>query len=87
MDADRRQHEETYRGCKLCVYAQREGTRWVWWYSLDGGDGGRCAPRAMLADADAALRRGINAARARADELSVASSASKARHLAKKKAK
>ena len=70
VDSDLRQLEEEYRGHQLRVEVKREGTRWSWSYSIDDGKhSGSCAPRAKLAEADAALLRGINAARARADEL------------------
>ena len=69
MDADQRHHDETYQGHELSVRVQREGTRWTWSYTVDGKHSGNCAPRAKLADADAAMRRAIQAARARADEL------------------
>jgi hypothetical protein len=69
MDADRRDHDETYRGHQLSVVAQREGARWTWWYTVDGGNAGQCAPHAKLTDPEAAMRRAIQAARMRADEL------------------
>jgi hypothetical protein len=47
----------------------REGSRWTWWYIVDRKHDGRCASHAKLADAEAAMRRAIQAARARADEL------------------
>ena len=69
IDPDRRHHTERYHGHELSVDAQREGARWTWWYTVDGGNAGHCAPHAKLADPDAAIRRAIQAARARADEL------------------
>jgi hypothetical protein len=72
MEADRRHHDETYRGHKLSVDAEREGTRWTWRYLVDGKHDGHGASHAKLADAEAAMRRAIQAARARADDLRVA---------------
>jgi hypothetical protein len=73
MDPDQRHHEETYRGHELSVDVMREGSRWSWWYIVDGKHDGHCASHAKLADADAAMRRAIQAARARADELGLRS--------------
>ncbi len=69
MDPDRRDHDETYRGHQLSVVAQREGARWTWWYVIDGKHNGNCATHAKLTDPEAAMRRAIQAARMRADEL------------------
>jgi hypothetical protein len=61
---------ETYRGHELAVSAfeQRRGV-WTWTYVIDGTDQGFSAVGATLPTAEAALRRGMLAARARADEL------------------
>jgi hypothetical protein len=84
MDPDRRDHDETYRGHQLSVEAQREGARWGWWYRITpkgGGEvvSGQSATHAKVADAGVAIQRAINAARARADELKVATSPARAR--------
>ena len=62
--------EETYRGHRLEVtaYELRRGL-WAWGYLIDGKVDGRNRPGTELPDAQAALRRGVLAARARSDEL------------------
>jgi hypothetical protein len=63
------QHAETYRGHRIEVDAVPAGRCWAWVYLIDDKITGHCAPRARLMSAPAALRRGVLAARARADEL------------------
>lgn len=63
---------KAYRGHELQVEAWQQGTHaWSWTYLIDGKVAGGSATRAMLADADAALKRGMLAARLRADEIGV----------------
>lgn len=61
---------ETYRRHKLDVsaYELRAGV-WTWGYLIDGTVEGRCRTGAELPNADAALKRALLAARARADGL------------------
>ena len=61
---------ETYRSHKLEVtaYELRRGV-WAWGYLIDDKVEGRNRPGTELPDAQAALRRGVLAARARSDEL------------------
>lgn len=61
---------EKYRGHKIDVSADelRAGV-WSWGYLIDDTIDGRCRTGAELPDAEAALRRAMLAARARAHEL------------------
>jgi hypothetical protein len=67
---EQRDITETHFGRKLSVSAYELRTDvWTWTYLIDSTIEGRCRAGAELRDADAALKRGLLAARARADGL------------------
>jgi hypothetical protein len=67
---ERARHTERYRGHELLVEAweQRAGV-WSWTYRIDDSIDGKSGKAALLPTADAAIKRGILAARARAELL------------------
>jgi hypothetical protein len=67
---NRAEHTERYRGHVLLVEAweKRPGV-WSWTYRIDDSINGQSGKAALLPSADAAIKRGILAARARADLL------------------
>ena len=70
MDPDRRDHRRNLpRPSVERRGAARRRARWDWWYVIDGKHNGHCATHAKLPDPEAAMRRAIQAARLRADEL------------------
>jgi hypothetical protein len=67
---EERRASETYQGHKIQVTAYEQRTNaWSWGYSIDGKVFGESARGAMLPDAEAALRRGMLAARARVGQM------------------
>lgn len=66
----RPEHVERYRGHEVRVTVSEERTDWwSWAYVIDGHLTGACTATSLVRSHDAALQRGIQAARARADEL------------------
>jgi hypothetical protein len=67
---ERQHHTEKYRGHQLQVEAweQRTGA-WSWTYRIDDAIDGESGKAALLPDAQSALKRGLLAAKARADLL------------------
>lgn len=67
---EQRHAQETYLGHKLeaTAYEQRKGW-WSWDYLIDGKTHGGSTANSLLQDPEAALRRALMAARARADVL------------------
>ena len=66
------EHTEKYRGFQISVdVTQVREHAWIWGYSIDDGKGKSAFSNSKraLASADAAMRRGILAARARVEEL------------------
>jgi hypothetical protein len=67
---EQRRLDETYQGRELSIMAfeVRRGW-WSWSYLIDGKNQGSSTAKSVLSSADAALARGLAAAKARVGEL------------------